>query len=235
MKDKTNKTVAISEDWKDKLDISEEELQGKEEEEGNVEELEEGKEEDTRSLTDLMNDPEVANKWHNQRTGEKTTEEELLQKAGGKWKKEESEADKIGKAVAKHLNEGKEAQEEELQQSQEEKGKDRRKARQEGSKELPPKWESKLKERGGGWVEKEELQEAQGEEEGSILSEVKENTEVEELQSGKKRIDTTSVRAISEINSLNYEYPDMVNILHTDREKGRMTAIVNPKIKQKLN
>ncbi len=218
---------------KEKLEewgVKPEELGWDGEEEENVEELEDGgtdEELEEMSWDELKNNPEVANEWYNERV-DSPTEEEMLENAGGKWQEEKSQADKIGEAVAKHINQPHQEETEELQESSPDP------SPESTSKDdnLPPKWQKKLKERGNSWIQQEELSSPDDD---SVLTEVKENTEVSELSEDRKRIDTSSIRAIAELNSLNQKYPDKVNILKTDNENQRMTAIVDTDIKQLIN
>ena len=213
---------------KEKLEewgVKPEELGWDGEEDTEVDELSDGGEEnvDEMSWEELKNNPEVANQWYNERV-DSPTEEEMLENAGGKWQEQKSQAEKIGEAVAKHINQPTE-ETEELSESPETQEPDTR------SKDLPPKWENKLAEQDGNWVTEEELSSPDE----SVLTEVKENTEVSELSEGRKRIDTSSIRAIAELNSLNQQYPDKVNILKTDRQNNEMTAIVDSDIKQLID
>jgi len=219
---------------KEKLEewgVKPEELGWDGEEDTEVDELSDGGEEnvDEMSWEELKNNPEVANQWYNERV-DSPTEEEMLENAGGKWKEEKSQADKIGEAVAKNINQPhqEETETEELEQSSPEPEPSRNKST---SKDLPPKWEKKLKERGNSWIKQEELSSSTD----SVLKDVKSKSEVSELSEGRKRIDTSSIRAIAELNSLNQQYPDKVNILKTDRENQRMTAIVDANIKQLID
>lgn len=218
---------------KEKLEqwgVKPEELGWDGEEEENVEELEDGgtdEELEEMSWEELKNNPEVANQWYNERV-DSPTEEEMLENAGGKWQEEKSQAEKIGEAVAKHIDQPhQEEQTEELQESSPE---TQEPSRNKSNKDLPPKWEKKLKERGNSWIQEEELSSSTD----SVLKEVKSNTEVTELSQDRKRIDTSSIRAIAELNSLNQKYPDKVNILKTDRKNNKMSAIVDTDIKQLL-
>jgi len=219
-------SIAASKEKMEKWGIEPEELGWKDgEEDTQVDELSDGgDDEEDLSWDEMKGNSEIADKFYSDTKPEDPTEEEMLENAGGKWKKEKSQADKIGEAVAKHINQPTE-ETEELSESPETQEPDTR------SKDLPPKWENKLAEQDGNWVTEEELSSPDD----SILSEIKENTTVEELENGRKRIDTTSIRAISELNSLNYAHPDYVNILHSDNENQRMTAIVDTDIKQLIN
>jgi len=222
---------------KEKLEewgVNPEELGWDGEEDTEVDELSDGGEDETNvdemSWEELKNNPEVANSWYNERV-DSPTEEEMLENAGGKWQEQKSQAEKIGEAVAKHIDQPhQEEQTEELSESPE---------TQEPSPEstskddnLPPKWQNKLAERGDSWISEEELSQK---EEDSVLKNVKSKSEVSELSEGRKRIDTSSIRAIAELNSLNQQYPDKVNILKTDRENNEMTAIVDSDIKQLID
>jgi len=227
-------SIAASKEKMEKWGIEPEELGWKDgEEDTQVEELEDGgdNEEESLSWEEMKGNSEIADKFYSDTKPEDPTEEEMLENAGGKWKKEKSQAEKIGEAVAKHIDQPhQEEQTEELSESPE---------TQEPSPEstskddnLPPKWQNKLAERGDSWISEEELSQK---EEDSVLKNVKSKSEVSELSEGRKRIDTSSIRAIAELNSLNQQYPDKVNILKTDRENNEMTAIVDSDIKQLID
>ena len=225
-------SIAASKEKMEKWGIEPEELGWKDgEEDTQVEELEDGgdNEEESLSWEEMKGNSEIADKFYSDTKPEDPTQEQILEKAGGPWKKEKSQAEKIGEAVAKHINQPhqEETETEELEEPEPEP------SRNKSNKDLPPKWEKKLKERGNSWVTEEELSSSTDDE--SVLTEVKSNTEVTELSQDRKRIDTSSIRAIAELNSLNQRFPDKVNILKTDRQNNEMTAIVDSDIKELIN
>jgi hypothetical protein len=220
-------SIAASKEKMEKWGIEPEELGWKDgEEDTQVDELSDGgDDEEDLSWDEMKGNSEIADKFYSDTKPEDPTEEEILEKAGGSWKDEKSQAEKIGQAVAEHINQPQEEQTEELSESPETQEPDT------SNKDLPPKWENKLAEQGGSWIKQEELSSPDD----SVLKEVKSKSEVTELSQDRKRIDTSSIRAIAELNSLNQQYPDKVNILKTDRENQRMTAIVDADIKQLID